>query len=218
VGYNYRNYAFSVLLSRDDHPIAGYQLSVSPDGDLIDLRPENLVYQNNITFQTNLPFKINNWWNMNYSFAGGWRQFKLDFTEQPAEKTYFGYSANFSQSFRLPKEFMLEISGWYNGPAYNGTKKADGFGALNAGVKKELKNNAGTLQLTVQDIFRTVNITSRYGTLTKEAFDVKSHVVFTAESGKAQIIKLTYSRSFGGGNMKRQRDNGSQDERERVRK
>ena len=218
VGYNYRNYAFSVLLSRDDHPIAGYQLSVSPDGDLIDLRPENLVYQNNITFQTNLPFKINSWWNMNYSFAGGWRQFKLDFTEQPAEKTYFGYSANFSQSFRLPKEFMLEVSGWYNGPAYNGTKKADGFGALNAGVKKELKNNAGTLQLTVQDIFRTVNITSRYGTLTKEAFDVKSHVVFTAESGKAQIIKLTYSRSFGGGNMKRQRDNGSQDERERVRK
>lgn len=220
VGYNYRNYAFSVLLSRDDRPIAGYQLSVSPDGDLIDLRPENLVYQNNITFQTYLPFKINSWWNMNYSFAGGWRQFKLDFTGQPVEKTYFGYSANFSQSFRLPKEFMLEFSGWYNGPVYNGTKKADGFGALNAGLKKELKNNAGTLQLTIQDIFKTVNITSRYGTLTKEAFDVKSHVVFTAESGKAQIIRLTYTRSFGGskGGAGRAGNAGSKDEQERIRK
>ena len=91
---------------------------------------------------------------------------------------------------------------------------------MNAGIKKELRNNGGTFQLSVQDVFRTLNFTSYYGTLTEEAFSVKSHVVYSAESAKSQIIKLTYSRSFGNAGIKRQRqqDNGSQEEMNRVRK
>jgi hypothetical protein len=226
LGYSYKGYAFSVLLSRDEHPIAGYQLAISPDGDLIDVRPENLVYQNNLMLEAILPFKVTDWWSMNYNFSAGWRHFKEDFTLLPAEKSYFGCSVNASQQFRLPAAFMMELSGWYNGPSYNGTKKVDGFGAVNGGIKKELPNNGGTLQLSVQDIFRTMHVASRYGTLTTEAFDVKSHVVFTAESGKAQIFKLTYSRSFGGGGAGDRRGGGAggrrgggaADERERVRK
>ena len=123
VGYNIHGYSFSVLLSRDDYPIAGYQLTVSPGGDLIDLSPQNLVYQNNLTFQASLPWKVSNCWNMNYGFVGGWRQFKEDYTVQPAGKTYFGYSVNFSESFKLPRNFSLELSGWYNASSYDGTKK-----------------------------------------------------------------------------------------------
>lgn len=219
IGYYYLGYSFSVLLSRDDYPIAGYQLSVSPQGDLIDLRPENLVYQHNLTFQINLPFKVNNWWNMNVGFVGGWRHFKLDYTTEPAEKTYFGYSANFSESFKIPRNFNLEISGWYNGLSYNGTKRVEGFGTINAGIKKELKNNGGAFQLTMQDIFRTLHVISYYGTLTEEAFNLKSRVVYSGESAKNQIIKLTYTRSFGNDGTKSQRNQhaGSQEERERVR-
>ena len=128
------------------------------------------------------------------------------------------FNNQFGEQFKLPKDFMLELSAWYNGPSYVGTKKTDGFGAVNAGIKKDFPNNGGTLQLSVADIFKTVNITSRYGTLTREAFDVKSHVVFTAESGKAQIFKLTYSKSFGGGSSRNRRSSGSDDERDRVRK
>lgn len=219
-GYNYRGYIFSVLFSRDDHPIARYQVTKSPEGDLVNLSPQNLIYQHNLTFQTSLPWKVNDWWNMSYSFAGGWRQFKEDFTVTPAKKTYFGFSANFSESFKFPRNFSLEISGWYNGSSYNGTKKVDGFGALNAGIKKELKNNGGTFQLSVPDIFRTVSVTSYYGTLAEEAFDIKSHVVFRTESARSPVIKLTYSRSFGNSTIKSQRkqDAGSNEERERIKK
>ena len=219
LGYNYDNYTFSLLLSRDISPIVRYQLTERPGGNLLYISPQNLDYQNNITFQTSLPWKINNWWTMNYSFSGGPRQFKVTYTRKPAEKTYFGYSANFSQTFRLPQNFQIEISGWYNSFSYNGSFKVDGFGTLNAGIKKELKNNHGTFQLAVSDIFRTMQLHTHYGALTEEAFSIKSHVTINTESRRYPIVKLTYSRPFGNAIRDRKpRGSVSNDERERIRK
>ena len=220
LGYNYRDYSFSLLLSRDDHPITRYQLSTGPSKDLLYISPQNLTFQNNITFQANVPVKVNNWWDMTYSFTGGLSQLKgAGYTIHPFEKSYFIYSLNFNESFKLPKRFSFELSGWYNSLSYNGTVKVDGFGSLNAGIKKELKNNGGSFQLSVEDILRTVRIHVHYGTLTQEAFAIKSHVDVQTESAKFPIIKLTYSRSFGNtragqGNQ----DSGNKDERDRLRK
>ena len=157
---------------------------------------------------------------MNYSFAGGWRKYKEEYTLHPFEKTYFGYSLNFSQTFKLPANFSAELSGWYNNTSYNGTTKVDGYDVLNIGFKKELKNNGGSFQLSVSDLLRNESFNVYYGSLTQEAFFIKSHVYITTESAKSQIIKLTYSRSFGDNNLKGQRkqSNGSEDERERITK
>ena len=220
LGYNYRGYSFSLLFSRDENPIARYQITESPSGDLLYVSPQNALYQNNWNFQTNLPWKVNNWWSMNYGFVGGFRQFKEDYTKQPVEKTYFGYSLNVSQNFKLPKDYAAEISGWYSSRFYNGTTRVGGLGSLNAGIKKQLKNDGGTFQLSVSDLLRTVRYNVQYGTLTEEAFNIKNHVTVNPESAKTPIIKLTYSRSFGTGALKsaRKQDNGSSDERDRIRK
>ena len=156
---------------------------------------------------------------MSYSLTGGWRQFKENYTVTPVEKTFFGYSLNFSQHFKLLKSFSAELSGWYNSLNYWGTIKAEGFGSLNAGVKKELKNNGGVFQLSVSDILRTMKIRMHFGSLTREAFATTSHVAVNTESRTFPIIKLTYSRSFGS-EVKSQRKgtSGSQEELDRIRK
>ncbi|MFL9481137.1 TonB-dependent receptor domain-containing protein [Chitinophagaceae bacterium LWZ2-11] len=220
LGYNYRGYTFSLLFSRDDYPIARYQLTESPARNLLYVSPQNVTYQNNITLQVNTPFKVNDWWKMNYGFVGGLRQFKVDYTILPVEKTYYAYSANFSELFKLPGQFSAELSGWYNSTSYNGETKVDGFGALNVGIKKDLKNNGGSFQLAVSDVLRTVHINTYYGTLTEEAFSIKNHVAINTESAVFPIIKLTYSKSFGTSTVKPQRkqDIGSSDERDRIRK
>lgn len=219
VGYNFSGYAISILLSHDDNPIVGNQLSESPARDLMYVSSQNMDYQNNLTFQTELPFHMTEWWNMHVGFVGGWRQFKLSHTKEKFEKTYFGFSLSGSQTFALPANFSLEISGWYNGPSYYGSVKFDGFGMLNAGIKKEFTNNMGSLQLSVTDLLQSMNIHNYFGRLTEEAFSLKSHVNFHAESAKAMIIKLTYSKSFGNNQVKSKtkRDSGSKDERERIR-
>lgn len=220
LGYNYKGYTFSLLFSRDDYPIARYQLTQKPAGNLLYISPQNPGYQNNLTFQTNLPWKVNNWWNMSYGFVGGLRQFKLDHTIQPVKKTYFSYSVNFNQAFKLPKSFSVELSGWYSSLFYNGSVKLEGMGMLNAGIKKDLKNNGGTFQLSVSDLLRTMRFKGGYGTLTQEVFSIKNHVIFYTESGRYSTIKFTYSRSFGNNKTKAQiqRSSGPADERDRIRK
>jgi outer membrane receptor protein involved in Fe transport len=219
LGYNYGDYSFSLLYSRDDNAIARYQLSESPAHDILFISPQNLPYQNYLTFQANAPFKVGNWWEMTYSFVGGLRQFKEDYTLNPLTKSYFGYSFNFNQLFKLPNSFSAEVSGQYNSLSYNSTVRVDGFGVINAGIKKELKNNGGSLQLAVADIFSASQIHVRYGTLTREAFNIKSNVLVNTETRRFPIIKLTYTKSFGGtGSSNRSKqENGSKEERERLR-
>jgi len=219
LGYNIGDYTFSLMASRDDHPISGSQLTESPARDLLYVSPQNLVYRNELTLQANLPWKVNDWWDMSYSLTGGWRRFKETYTAMPAEKTYYSYSFNFNQTFRLPGNFSAELSGWWNSPTWWGTIKAEGFGALNAGVKKELKHDAGTLQLSVTDLLKTTQIRMHFGALTREAFSTVSHVQFNPESRIFPVIKLTYSRSFGtGSGMQQKQLKSSQDEIDRIRK
>jgi hypothetical protein len=218
-GYSYKRYSFSLLASRDDHPIAGWQLTSSPSGDLMYFSPQNLDYQNNLTLQANLPWKVTEWWNMSYTLLGSWRHFSASYPKQPAEKKYLTYSANFAQTFTLPLRFTMEVSGWFNAGSYDGTVKANSFGAINAGIRKDLNNNKGTFQLSVSDVFRTIRYKSFYGTLSEEAFNGKSEVTYNPESRRSPIIKLTYSRSFGTGTThSRKQEAGTLDEQNRIRK
>lgn len=216
LGYVYRGYSFSVSLSRDDHPIVRYQLTTSPDGVLLVGAPENMIYQNSLLFQLTAPVKVTDWWSMTWGLNGGWRRFKEDFTPVPVEYTWFGFSGNLNQTFRLPRKFSAEVSGWYNSGGYEGSKKLDGFGALNAGIKKELKNNGGSFQLYMTDILRTMVFVNHYGTITQEAFSLRSRVPFRPESARSTVVRLSYTRTIGGGGQ-RKKGGGSQEERERVR-
>lgn len=218
-GYTYDGYSFSILLSRDDYPISRYQLTENPAHDLMYVSPQNLYYQKTLTFQANLPLRITRWWSFTTGMTGNWRQFRLAHTNDHLVKTYFVFTANGSQVITLPKNFSLEISGWYTSMFFNGSNKVDGFGVLNAGIKKELRNNGGSFQLSVGDLFKSLVISNYFGHLTEEAFSIKSHVVFTAESARSRIVKITYSRSFGNTKVKQQqRSTGSQDEIDRIRK
>ena len=223
LGYVYHGYSISATLSRDDNPIVRYQITPGPDGVLMALTPENLAYQNSLLLQTSLPVKVGNWWTMSYTITGGWRRYRADFTPEPFVNSWFGYSANFSESFRLPRRFSLEVSGWYNSKSYEGTRMTEPFGALNAGIKKELNNNGGILQLYMTDLLRTTVYINYYGALTTEAFALKSRVPFQPESYRYQSIRLSYTRSFGHSarsshaGAQGRRGDGSHDERDRIR-
>jgi iron complex outermembrane recepter protein len=218
-GYNYKTHSFALLFSRDENPIARYQLTQSPAANLLYVSPQNIAYQHYITLQATLPWKVNDWWDMSYNFTGGLRQFHADYPLTPVTKTYLGYSGNFTESFKLPKDFGIELSGWYNGNSYNGTIKVGPMGMLSAGVKKTLKNNGGTLQLSVADLLKTMTINVYYGAITEEAFHIKNHVQVHTESSRSPIFRLSYSRTFGTGTSKQGgQQPGTKDERDRIRK
>jgi iron complex outermembrane receptor protein len=218
LGVSIHGYAFSILASRDENPIVLYQLNETPAQDLMYNNPQNMAYQNNLMFQTDIPVTFTKWWNMNVGFVGGLRQFRLLHTKDNIEKTYTALSINGRQSFTLPWNVSLEISGWYNSRQYDGSKKIDGFGMLNAGIKKDLINNWGSIQLSVTDLLKSMRVSGYFGTLTEEAFSLNAHFVYGAESYDDRIIRLTYSRTFGNSKQRSDRSGVSKDERDRIRK
>lgn len=216
LGYSYHGYSFSALLSRDVAPIARYQIVYTPDRMQMNVSPQNMAYQNNLTFQLDAPFAITPWWDLTVTVLAGWREFKLTYTPVPAEKAYFGSAFTGSAVFRLPAAFALEVSGFVNGLSYNGSRKVDPYGVLNAGIRKELSNGRGTFQLTVSDVLMSNVVRSYFGALTREAFDLTTQVDYHNESSDHLFIRLTFTRSFGRGSRKERSDKGIQSERERI--
>lgn len=213
VGYNYKGYSFSLLASRDDHPIVRWQMTETPDKTVLILSSQNMLWQNNLVFQANIPVKVNEWWNMNYSLLAAYRRFKLDYTRTPGERGYFTWNVNFSEQFTLGKAWAGELSGFYWGPSYDGSKKVGTFGEVNIGVKKEL--GKGTLQFAVEDVFASMHIPFSFGKVAEEAHDLKNKVVYSAESSYFPVMKLTYSRVFGGARQNH-KEGGAKEERDRA--
>ncbi|CAM4042965.1 Outer membrane receptor proteins, mostly Fe transport [Pedobacter westerhofensis] len=217
-GYTYRSYSFSVLASRDEDPIVQGQVVSGPSKQLVYIAPQNLLWQNNLVFQANVPFSVSRWWQMSYSLTAGWRKFKLDYTPAPVQKAYSNYTVSYNQSFTLPRLYALELSGYYNSLAYYGTQEIRGLGSLNIGIKKELRDNKGSFQLSVSDVLSSLSYRSYIGTLTRDAFDSDVRLRYSSETSKFPVFRLVYSRSFGsnGVNQQRRSEGGAKDERQRI--
>ena len=89
-------------------------------------------------------------------------------------------------------------------------------GMLNGGIKKSI-GGRGTLQLAVNDLFKTMRYRNQMGGLTREAFDSNFVVDFEPESARSRIWRLTYTYSFGHGSTKGRRGRGAKDLEEKAR-
>ena len=209
LNYSNHDYLFSLLYSRDDNPIVQGQVVTGPSKQLVYIAPENVSYQDNLTLQINIPVKINNRWQMNYNLTGGWRQFKIDYTLIPVEKAYLGYNFNFIETFQLPHAFTLELSGYYNSMSYYGVSKVNGQGILNIGIKKDLGDHKGSLQLSIADVLRSGSYHSYIGALTRDAFNSNVAISYQPETAMIPVVKLSYSRSFGSTSSQTKKRNGN---------
>lgn len=146
---------------------------------------------------------------MNYNLTGGWRQFKIDYTLVPVEKAYLGYNFNFIETFQLPHAFTLELSGYYNSMSYYGVSKVNGQGILNIGIKKDLGDHKGSLQLSIADVLRSGSYHSYIGALTRDAFNSNVAISYQPETAMIPVVKLSYSRSFGSTSSQTKKRNGN---------
>jgi len=217
LAYNWQDYLFSILYSHDIDPIEGIQGVPGPTKGLVYLMPENADWQDNLTVQATIPVKPTNWWEMNYNFIGGWHEYRISYFPELLLESYFSYSFNFTESFKLPRLYAIELSGYYNSSSYSGNSFNNGNAVCNLGFKKELENNNGSFQLSISDILRTSDYRGHVGAIVSDAFDSNVYVRFEGETHFRPIIKLSYSRSFGSNNKKSSHNsNGTKEEQDRL--
>ncbi|OOQ61190.1 hypothetical protein BC343_22385 [Mucilaginibacter pedocola] len=216
LGYQLHDYVLNLVYSHDTNPILGVQALTGPTEGLVYLKPANADWQRNLTLQAVIPVKVASWWEMNYSLLAGWHQYRVSFFPSLLQKGYTSWSVNFTESFKLPKSFSAELSGNYYSSGYDSNLKIGGNGVINLGLKKELGNQNGTLQLSVADVFGTSFFRSHMGTLVTDSFNSNVHVQYRPESNGRPIFRLSYTRPLGISVKKQERKDGGNEERSRM--
>ncbi|MEA5427860.1 TonB-dependent receptor domain-containing protein [Arcicella lustrica] len=215
VEYSRNGLSVGISAQYDLNPILRYQITSNATEDMGISSPQNLDYMKSLNLFITYPLQITKWWKFTLNSLTSLRDYKVSYSQFPTEKRYLFQNLNISQQINLPKNFEIELSGWYNFPYFEGPNKIKAFGVANVGIGKKLKNDNGTFLLTLPDVFRSFSVYSHNGGMTPIAFDINTISNWRDETVFYRVIKLTYSRSFGG-NIKRTTNSFGDEEKSRV--
>ncbi|MCB9080772.1 MAG: TonB-dependent receptor [Lewinellaceae bacterium] len=172
----------------------------------------NLSDQYTYSLNVSAPLPIKEWWSTYTSVTGSHSRNKADYGEgKTVDLEATAFNIYTQHSFRLPHDWTLELSGWYNSPSlWGGTFEMNAMWNVDFGVQKKIMDGRGNLRLAVSDIFKTTNWwgTSKFGVL-----DLNVH-----GGWDSRRVRLSVNYLLGNTQVKgaRRRTTGLEDEKSRV--
>jgi hypothetical protein len=109
--YTFKNKILSLGYSYTADPIT-YQPRVDEASNKLITALTNAKSNRDFNINLSLPFKITNWWNMQNNISGYWSQSNA-FYKASVQTENTSFSVNATQTFSLPKDISLELSGFY---------------------------------------------------------------------------------------------------------
>lgn len=209
--YTWKRYLFSLGFSQEDQSIAAFQPTVDTAAGRVLLTGRNLTDQKLLTALASIPVDISNWWKMQYNVTGIWQQIDIA-VPAPSARRLFNVNLTAIESFLLPKNYTIELSGFYQSARLAGINRQKDYGSIDLGIRKKLSGSKGSFTLTASNL-----LNSQYFFVTAD--------LRTANEASTQRLnwaqrsfKLTWSRSFGNDKLKasRERSTGAEDEKGRV--
>lgn len=212
IDYRHKSYLLSAQYSFEEGSIARFQDQVDITTNQQAFSPINLKNTHIVSGALALPFYIGDYWEMQNNAIVFWQKINSDYNGEPFSIQNTSYNLSTSQTFLLPKDYSIEVSGFYNSAGVFGRSTLDPITGMSFGVQKKLKNNGGILRFNVTDIFNSIEFNG--GTsIPSQGFETDGRFDFSNRT-----FKLSYSRSFGNNKLKasRERSTGSEEERRRV--
>ncbi len=200
---------------------ANYSVTTDMFSELIDTTESNKTFVTNRNFNKmtsyglsiNAPLPIAKWWE---GFINVWvnnnlfdAKIREDYVIKTSALAYGFYS---EQTFKLPKQFTVQVSGWYNGPSiWGGVWRSLSQGALDIGVEKKLWDKKASVKVTLTDVFRT-NSWRSIADLNKGLY-MKGF-----NTWESHQLRINFSYRFGNSKVKaaRNRKTGIEDEKNRI--
>ncbi len=171
----------------------------------------NLAEQRDYSINVSASVPVTKWWNSYTNMGGYIRSNQADYGEDRVIDVSIPTFNVYSQhTFQLPKDFSLELSGWYSSPSlWGGNFRMEEMYAIDLGVQKKLFDGRGNLRVSVNDIFKSNvwNGVSTFGALN-----------LNAQGGfDSRRVSVNFSYMLGNNKVKtRRRQTGLEEESKRV--
>lgn len=209
--YLYKRFILSVGYTYEADPITNFSPKVDPVTNKQTLAAENQKSRKIINAMISLPFTITKWWNMQTNLMGNVQELDALYKGDRVLIKQKNFAARSVQSFKLPKEFSVELSGFYRSAGLFGIYKSKSFGTMDFGAQKKFAKNRSTLRLAYDNMLNTLKFKASVN-LPEQNLVVDGRLQFTYPT-----VRLTYTHNFGNEKLKGSRQRAtSAEERERV--
>jgi iron complex outermembrane recepter protein len=186
------------------------QVTDTIEGSRNFMMQQNVANQRIINLGISYPFQVAKWWDVFISLDAYRSNFEgTNDKYVPITRTTASFYGQ--NTFSLPKNWKMEISGWFSTPSvWGGTYLAKSLGSLDIAVQKKIFNDKVSARLAVNDVFFTSfwRGNTQFG-------DLK----INGRGGwESRNIRLNLSYNFGNNQVKsaRNRKTGLEDEKGRI--
>ena len=209
--YSFKKYFFSVSFTHEENTITGFQPDVDSLSNKTILTPENLENQKLISATLSVPVTVTKWWSMQYNVTGIWQQVNALYKDEQLRIEQKNIRINMTQVFTLPRDFSMELSGFYQSPSLNGIVTRKSLGSLDFGMRKKL-GAKHALNFSISNMLNSMDLRG-YTNLPEQNVVGDIRLRFSWRT-----YKLTYTHSFGKAKLKtgRNKTSGADDEKGRV--
>lgn len=174
------------------------------------LTTRNVANQHVISLSISYPFTVNDWWDVYLSMNAYQNIFEAN---APGfvplqQKTLSLYGQH---TLKLPWEWSLQISGWFNSPSiWGGTFRTKSMGSLDFALQKRFLDDQLSLRLALRDVLYTSNWRAD---TEFNGLNIKGH-----GGHDSRQVSLSLSYNFGNQKLKavKLREGGLDEESERL--
>jgi outer membrane receptor for ferrienterochelin and colicin len=211
IDYNHKQFLLSLQYSYTRDGIVSFQPEINQNTNEQVYKTQNLDYFRTYAINTSLPVYFSTWWEMRANVSGQYQVFRTAHMDDNHTRDMYSYSANITHMIDIPREFSLEVSGYYQSKRSAGLLRFKPQGALNIGIQKRIASDRGTIRLSVDDLFYTDLM--RYSTNVPSAnLDSRGEYDYGSRN-----IKLSFTWNFGNSQIQSvEVKTGSQEEQSRV--
>ncbi|TVQ88329.1 MAG: TonB-dependent receptor [Bacteroidetes bacterium] len=98
--------------------------------------------------------RITDWWNMNGTFS--YFRSIIDGAQMELESDSYSWSGRFVSNMNLGSGWNMQVNGFYRSPIVMLNAEIEAMYMVNAGVRKNIWGNTGSISLNISDIFNTM--------------------------------------------------------------
>ena len=143
-------YRYNITLGTTDAKSGFSRVSIlEPESGAIIMRTDNVARNTNYYLVINAPVKPVNWWQIYLNLNGSRNRIEV-FEETRTINVFRGYMSN---TFYLPKEYMLDLTAYYSSPFLWGNIKITSEPQFNISLRKQFLNKRLTANLFVNNLF-----------------------------------------------------------------